>query len=170
MPTITPAFILDGGILALQAAQSALRDAVNAHDSGSYATAMIMGAVAAEHLVRSNWLAAYAIKLNGGNVECETFIKGFERHVDNSRHQERLQQSLYGFTSNVPPGQHIVEALESNDQEKIRQFLKTGDKSRKHAGASYHALREQAQYTQPLRNSSGWRTPKGISPSDVHDF
>lgn len=170
MPTIQTDFILDGAILALRAAQAALRDAVDAHDNGGYATAMIIGAVAAEHLGRSKWLAHYGIKLSSGNVECDKFIKDFEHYVGNSRHQERLQQSLYSFSSNVPPGQQIIEALKANDQEKIGQFLKVVDKSRKRAGASYHELREQAQCIQPLKNCSGWSMPPTVSASEVHDF
>jgi AbiV family abortive infection protein len=177
MATIKAEFILEGGILAMQAAQAALRDAVKAYDADSYATATVMGAVAAEHLVRCGWLLSYALslKIEDAEVECLEFTEEFARYVDNSRHEERLQQSLYGFTellSNLPPLQELIDSCMGNYTKKERQLINHWliDKMKKRAGSSFHDLREQAQYLELLKNCTGWSTPMSVNANEVHAF
>src|SRR5262249_38204549 len=173
--TIKAEFILEGGIQAMQAAQAALRDAVKAYDTGSYATATVMGAVAAEHLARCGWLLSYALKIEDAEVECLEFTEEFARYVDNSRHEERLQQSLDGFTellSNLPPLQELIDSCMGKNTKKERQLINNWliDKKKNREGSSFHDLREQAQYVEVLKNSTGWSIPTSVKANEVHDF
>src|SRR5262249_24554786 len=154
-------FILEGGILAMQAAQATLRDAVKAYDTGCYATATVMGAVAAEHLARCGWLLSYALKIEDAQVECLEFTEEFAWYVNHSLHEERLQQSLYGFTellSNLPPLQELIDRCMGNYTKKERQLVNHWliDSMKKRAGSSFHDLCEQAQYLELLKNCTGW--------------
>jgi AbiV family abortive infection protein len=173
MATIKAEFIIEGGILAMQAAQAALRDAVKAYDTGSYATATAMGAVAAEHLARCGWLLSYALKIEDAEVECLEFTEEFGRYVDNSRHEERLQQSLYGFSSNLPPLQELIDnffsaSLSLKEKQLLNRWLI--DKMKMRTGSSFHDLREQAQYLELLKDCTGWSTPMSVKANEVHDF
>src|SRR5262245_37181584 len=105
--TVTGDFIIEGAVRSMQAAQAALRDAVNAYNSKSYAVAAIMGAVAAEHLLRCTWLANLGGRVGEGTIECEAFIRAFGRHVD-VRHEDRLRQSLISFTIKTPAGMELI--------------------------------------------------------------
>jgi AbiV family abortive infection protein len=167
---ITSHFIIEGAVRAMEAAQAALRGAVKAYRDSSHATATILGAVAAEHLDRCRWLLDYAAKVGEAEIECRAFVADFDKYVG-SRHEQRLQQSLYAFTS--PQLDEIIRRLKQGDptlQEMSVQVFKQFDKMRKRAGSSYHDLREQAQYVDPLADCTGWSTPKEVKSAEVHDF
>jgi AbiV family abortive infection protein len=158
MSEIKADFILEGGILSMQSAQTTLQDAVKAYDAGSYATATIMGAVAAEHLARCHWLLDYGVKIGEGTVECENFEKDFGGYVDTAGHEERLQHCLYGFTFKLPRTvREVLASYKGSEEERVKSMLRSIDRMRNKAGSSFHDLREQAQYVEPLTNCSGWR-------------
>ncbi len=143
MPMIKSEFVIEGAIRALEAAQDAIRDAVKEYRDTRYPTATIMGAVAAEHLSRCGWLFTYAAMIGDAEIDCGSFAADFDKG---------LKEGDAGF------------------EKKCAEIFKFVDKMRKRGGSSYHELREQAQYVERLDNCAGWRRPRAVKPSEVHDF
>ncbi len=171
---VTPEFILDGCIRALQSAHSTLGDAIFLCVNGRAASAYIVGTVAQEHLGRANWMAGQWQQLRTGSLalECTSFSKALQRD-----HQSTLSDGIVSLGYMPDPSERAMSerlyALKPDDPDYAnvsRQFVKFTRTRIRRAPKEYFDMRVRAQYVNPSAGCQSWHFPAQVSLSQTSSF
>ena len=170
---VTPQYLLQGAVYALQQCGLLLRDANILYRSDSYANAVVLAAFAREELGRSSILRDLRQRALAG----ETFTivqigQACEDHVTKQREgmlsftltadrESGLGKLLRAKMENHPQSKEWQDA--NNELERIDETKK------KRTPSDRHQKRIAALYVEPLSDSC-WNRPATVSALDAHRF
>jgi AbiV family abortive infection protein len=171
--SVTPQYLLQGAVYALEQCGLLLRDANILYRSGSYSTAVVITAFAREELGRSSILFDLRRRTLAGETFTIEHIRAIcEDHVTKQRagmlsttmtadRESGLGKLLRARMENQPP---------SSEWQKADEELKRIDeKKKKRTPADRHERRIAALYVEPVSESQ-WNRPTLTSHSGAHDF
>jgi AbiV family abortive infection protein len=144
---VTPQFLLEGAVYALEQCGRLLHDAILLYRSGSYATAVAVAAFAREELGRWKKLLALRNEVIGGKILTIQSVKASTKnHV---RNQE------YGMLSITLTGQDDPKAAELIRSRGSDEWFKI---MKEHLPKERHQNRKSALYVEPL-SANLWNRP-----------
>lgn len=171
--SVTPHYLLQGAVYALEQCGLLLRDANVLYQSRSYANAIVLAAFAREELGRSSILLDLRRRVLAGEIITIVQIEhACEDHVAKQRagmlsitltadRESGLGKVLRARMENHPQSRAWQDA--DNELKRINETKK------KRTPTVRHEKRIAALYVEPASNTR-WNRPAAVSASDAHDF
>ena len=160
--SVTPQFLLEGAVYALEQCGRLLRDAVQLYNSGSHASAIVLAAFAWEELGREKLLIELRQNsLSGGEITVSEIKKACNDHVTKQR--AGMLSTVLTATSPDPLAELIQTRIRTDPQSKewreANAKLEELDRiKQKRDPHTRHKQRESAVYVEPVTHDR-WNRP-----------
>ena len=170
---ITPQYLLEGTMYALEQCGILLRDAETLYNKKAYSNAIVLAAFAREELGRSRILCDLRKRvIDGESVTVEDIRKKYTDHVEK---QKWGQLSTVQRASDDQGLGKLLRArhnhLQSEEyQEDDKQLDDITSRQGKRTPDERHKLRERARYVQLNDTGTSWNRPCKISQDEAREF
>jgi AbiV family abortive infection protein len=169
---VTPQFLLEGAIYALEQCGLLLRDANIMFQSRSYASVVVLAAFAHEELGRSCILLGLRREVIGGTNFTR---KEIQKRCKDHKTKQRMGMGSVIITDDSDLAEHLQTMAQSpphsaewqNTNEKINRMIELEGEG---IPDERHKNRQLSLYVQPASEEDQWNRPVNTSPSDAHKF
>ncbi len=171
---VTPQYLLEGAVYALEQCGLLLRDANILYRSGSYANTVVLAAFAREELGRYRILSDMRSEALGGkDFTIEEIRKSCDDHVTKQR-AGMLSTAITAPDKEPGLGKLLWERMTAHPQsaegkKADAELASITDKKRKRVPSERHDARTSALYVEPVSRNK-WNRPADTSRSSAQEF
>jgi AbiV family abortive infection protein len=171
---VSPRFLMQGAVYALEQCGSLLDDACCVYRAGSYGTAVALAAFAREELGRFNILLGLRIKALAGEL-----VSAKDIAEECGDHVEKQKAGTLSMVQRADKSSGLGQLLErrfraepgSNERKSLDKELGKIDNTQfKRAPNTRHEKRIRALYVDPDDSGSHWKRPRDVNQTEAHEF
>jgi AbiV family abortive infection protein len=172
--SVTPQFLLQGAVYALEQCGRLLRDAVQLHNSGSHASAVVLAAFAREELGREKLLIELRQNsLSGGTFAVSEIKKACKDHVTKQRAgmlSTALTATSPDFLAELIQTRMRVDPQSKEWKEANAKLEELDQIKQKRDPRTRHEQRESALYVEPITHDRWNRPAETWRLQQAHEF